>query len=121
MEPIKLLQPLQEAYVVLGFGAFILVIFIIVFIVLINRNLKLQDKLLDKYEKLSEGVDTLNGNDERFERLVNQLVEAVKELSTTNRIVADTVSKLDFYNKNFHKQLEKHDEKADKIIDKLNS
>lgn len=117
MEPIRLFKTLQEAQMALGFAGFILVVFIFVFIILVYRVLKIQDKLTEKYEDISKGVNELGGNDDRFERLMNELITAVKELSSTNRIVAETVSKLDFYNKDLRKKLEKHDEKAEKILE----
>lgn len=58
-------------------------------------------------------------NDTDFKALVESLIESVKELSITNKIVADTVSRLDYYNKDLHRKLEKHDEKSDKILDAI--
>ena len=71
----------------------------------------------DVVDKLS----TLQINDNDFKVLMQGLTETVKELSTTNRIVADTVSKLDLYSKDLHKKLDKHDEKSDKILDEIRS
>lgn len=50
---------------------------------------------------------------------MDNLIQTVKELSTTNRIVANTVSKLDFFNKDLHKKVEKHDEKVDKKTERI--
>ena len=61
----------------------------------------------------------LQMNDTNFQNAMENLSEAVKELSTTNKIVADTVSKVDYYNRELHKKLDKHDDKADKILDEL--
>ncbi|MDU5324071.1 MAG: hypothetical protein E6149_05310 [Peptoniphilus harei] len=58
-------------------------------------------------------------NDTNFQNAMENLSEAVKELSTTNKIVADTVGKLDYFNRDINRKLEKHDEKCDKILDAL--
>ena len=69
--------------------------------------------------EIIQELRNLQLNDTKFQSAMENLSEAVKELSTTNKIVADTVSKVDYYNRELHRKLEKHDEKSDKILDEL--
>lgn len=107
-------KTIQELYLAIGVAGCIIVVFLVLFTYLVVASDKKRTQQMDDViNKLS----TLQINDNDFKVLMQGLTETVKELSTTNRIVADTVSRLDFYNKDLHKKLEKHDDKSDKILD----
>ncbi len=105
-------KTIQELYLALGVAGVIIVVFLALFIWLVTANNK---KTVEHIEQIVEKMSSLQKNDTEFEQLMKSLIEAVKELSTTNKIVAETVNKLDFYNKDLHNKLDKHDTKADKI------
>ena len=69
--------------------------------------------------EIIQELRNLQLNDTKFQSAMENLSEAVKELSTTNKIVADTVGKLDYFNRDISRKLEKHDDKADKILDEI--
>lgn len=109
-------KTIQELYLAVGVAGAIIVVFLAVFVWLLIRNDKARTEEL---RQIIEKLSTLQVNDSDFKSLMENLTETVKELSTTNRIVADTVNRLDFYNKDLHKKLEKHDCKTDKILEEL--
>ncbi len=107
-------KTIQELYLAIGVAGSIIVVFLALFTYLVVASDKKRTQQMDDVvDKLS----TLQINDNDFKVLMQGLTETVKELSTTNRIVADTVSRLDFYNKDLRKKLDKHDDKSDKILD----
>lgn len=107
-------KTIQELYLAVGVAGAIVVVFLALFTYLVvSSDKKRTQQMDDVVDKLS----TLQINDNDFKVLMQGLTETVKELSTTNRIVADTVSRLDFYNKDLRKKLDKHDDKSDKILD----
>lgn len=107
-------KTIQELYLAIGVAGSIIVVFLALFTYLVVASDKKRTQQMDDViNKLS----TLQINDNDFKILMQGLTETVKELSATNRIVAETVSRLDFYNKDLHKKLEKHDDKSDKILD----
>lgn len=107
-------KTIQELYLAIGVAGSIIVVFLALFTYLVvSSDKKRTQQMDDVVDKLS----TLQINDNDFKVLMQGLTETVKELSTTNRIVADTVSRLDFYNKDLRKKLDKHDDKSDKILD----
>lgn len=109
-------KTIEELYLAVGVAGAIIIVFLGLFTYLVVSSDKKRTQQMDAVvAKLS----ALQINDNDFKVLMENLSETVKELSTTNRIVADTVSRLDFYNKDLHKKLDKHDEKCDKILDKI--
>lgn len=107
-------KTIQELYLAIGVAGSIIVVFLALFTYLVvSSDKKRTQQMDDVVDKLS----TLQINDNDFKVLMQGLTETVKELSTTNRIVADTVSRLDFYNKDLRKKLDRHDDKSDKILD----
>lgn len=107
-------KTIQELYLAIGVAGSIIVVFLALFTYLVvSSDKKRTQQMDDVVDKLS----TLQINDNDFKVLMQGLTETVKELSTTNRIVADTVSRLDFYNKDLRKKLDKHDDKSDRILD----
>lgn len=107
-------KTIQELYLAIGVAGSIIVVFLALFTYLVvSSDKKRTQQMDDVVDKLS----TLQINDNDFKVLMQGLTETVKELSTTNRIVADTVSRLDFYNKDLRKKLDKHDDKSDKILE----
>lgn len=109
-------KTIQELYLAIGVAGSIIVVFLALFTYLVVASDKKRTQQMDDVvDKLS----TLQINDNDFKVLMQGLTETVKELSTTNRIVADTVSKLDFYSKDLHKKLDKHDEKSEKILEEI--
>lgn len=109
-------KTIQELYLAIGVAGAIVVVFLALFTYLVvSSDKKRTQQMDDVVDKLS----TLQINDNDFKVLMQGLTETVKELSTTNRIVADTVSRLDFYNKDLRKKLDKHDDKSDRILDAM--
>lgn len=109
-------KTIQELYLAIGVAGSIIVVFLGLFTYLVISNDSKRTKQIDE---LIKQIGTLQLNDTDFKSLIQSLTESVKELATTNRVVADTVNRLDFYNKDLIRKLEKHDEKSDKIFDEL--
>ncbi|MDK7722467.1 hypothetical protein QP555_05520 [Peptoniphilus lacrimalis] len=109
-------KTIEELYLAVGVAGSIIVVFLGLFTYLVISNDRKRTKQIDD---LIKSIGTLQMNDTDFKALVESLIESVKELSITNKIVADTVSRLDYYNKDLHHKLEKHDEKSDKILDAI--
>lgn len=109
-------KTIQELYLAVGAAGAIIVIFLGLFTYLVISNDKRRTKQIDD---LISKVGMLQMNDTDFKGLIEGLTESVKELSVTNRVVADTVNRLDYYNKDLHRKLEKHDEKSDRILDEV--
>lgn len=109
-------KTIQELYLAVGVAGAIIVVFLGVFVYTIVQNDK--RRTIEMNEIIKE-LKKLQLNDTNFQNAIENLSEAVKELSTTNKIVADTVGKLDYFNRDINRKLEKHDDKADKILDEL--
>ena len=109
-------KTIEELYLAVGVAGSIIVVFLGLFTDLVISNDKKRTKQIDD---LIKSIGTLQMNDTDFKTLVESLIESVKELSITNKIVADTVNRLDYYNKDLHNKLDKHDDKADKILDEI--
>lgn len=107
-------KTIQELYLAVGVAGAIIVVFLGLFTYLVITN---DRRRTEQINNIIERVGTLQINDTDFKGLIENLTETVKEVSTTNRIVAGTVNRLDYYNKDLHRKLEKHDEKSDKILD----
>lgn len=131
-------KTIQELYLAVGVAGCIVVVFLALFTYLVIASEKKRSEQMDKLvianeekrdeqmekqseqmEKLVDKLSDLQTNDVDFKNLMQGLTETVKELSTTNRIVADTVSRLDFYNKDLHKKLDRHDAKSERILDEI--
>lgn len=109
-------KTIQELYLSVGVAGAIIIVFLGLFTYLVISNDK---KRTEQINSIIERIGTLQINDTDFKSLIENLTETVKEVSTTNRIVADTVNRLDYYNKDLHKKLEKHDDRVEKILDEL--
>lgn len=109
-------KTIQELYLAVGVAGAIIIVFLGVFVYTIVQNDKRRSR---EMAEIIQELRNLQLNDTKFQSAMENLSEAVKELSTTNKIVADTVSKVDYYNRELHRKLEKHDEKSDKILDEL--
>ena len=109
-------KTIEELYLAVGVAGAIIVVFLGVFVYTIVQNDKRRSQ---EMTEIIRELRNLQINDTNFQNAMENLSEAVKELSTTNKIVADTVSKVDYYNRELHKKLDKHDEKSDKILDEL--
>lgn len=109
-------KTIQELYLAVGVAGAIIIVFLGLFTYLVIANDK---KRTEQINSIIDRIGTLQINDTDFKSLIENLTETVKEVSTTNRIVADTVNRLDYYNKDLHKKLEKHDDKVEKILDEL--
>ena len=94
----------------------IIVVFLAIFVYLIIQN---NNKTMKQIDEIVSKVVSLENNDHRFEEVIEGLTSAVKEVATTNRIMADTLNKLYFYNKELHKKIERHDEKSEKIYNEV--
>lgn len=109
-------KTIEELYLAVGVAGAIIIVFLGLFTYLVISNDK---KRTEQINSIIERIGTLQINDTDFKSLIENLTETVKEVSTTNRIVADTVNRLDYYNKDLHKKLEKHDDRVEKILDEL--
>lgn len=109
-------KTIQELYTSLGVAGAIIVVFLGVFVYTIVQNDKRRSR---EMSEIIKELRSLQMNDTNFQNAMENLSAAVKELSTTNKIVADTVGKLDYFNRDINRKLEKHDEKCDKILDSL--
>lgn len=109
-------KTIEELYLAVGVAGAIIIVFLGLFTYLVIANDK---KRTEQINSIIDRIGTLQINDTDFKSLIENLTETVKEVSTTNRIVADTVNRLDYYNKDLHKKLEKHDDKVEKILDEL--
>lgn len=109
-------KSIEELYLAVGVAGAIIVVFLGLFTYLVIANDK---KRTEQINSIIDRIGTLQINDTDFKSLIENLTETVKEVSTTNRIVADTVNRLDYYNKDLHRKLEKHDDKVDKILDEI--
>lgn len=118
-------KTIEELYTSLGVAGAIIVVFLGIFVYTIIQNDKRRNNEIMQNDKrrnneINNIVDKLGAlqiNDTNFQNAMNNLSEAIKELSATNKIVADTVSRLDYYNKDLNRKLDRHDEKCDKILD----
>ena len=109
-------KTIEELYLAVGVAGAIIIVFLGVFVYSIVQNDKRRS------QEMKEITDTLKQlilDNQLLNTAIDKLSEATKEVATTNRIVADTVSKVDYYNRELHKKLDKHDEKSDKILDEL--
>lgn len=109
-------KTIQELYLAVGVAGAIIIVFLGLFTYLVIANDK---KRTEQINSIIDRIGTLQINDTDFKSLIENLTETVKEVSTTNRIVADTVNRLDYYNKDLHRKLEKHDDKVDRILDEI--
>lgn len=109
-------KTIQELYTSLGVAGAIIVVFLGVFVYTIVQNDKRRSR---EMTEIIKELRNLQMNDTNFQNTIENLSEAVKELSKTNKIVADTVGKLDYFDRDINRKLEKHDEKCDKILDSL--
>jgi uncharacterized protein YlxW (UPF0749 family) len=109
-------KTIEELYLAVGVAGAIIIVFLGVFVYTIVQNDKRRSQ---EMTEIIRELRNLQMNDTNFQNAMENLSEAVKELSTTNKIVADTVSKVDYYNRELHKKLDKHDEKSEKILDEL--
>lgn len=109
-------KTIEELYLAVGVAGAIIVVFLGVFVYTIVQNDKRRSR---EMAEIIQALRNLQLNDTKFQSAMENLSEAVKELSATNKIVADTVGKLDYFNRDINRKLEKHDDKADKILDEL--
>lgn len=109
-------KTIEELYLAVGVAGAIIIVFLGLFTYLVIANDK---KRTEQINSIIDRIGTLQINDTDFKSLIENLTETVKEVSTTNRIVADTVNRLDYYNKDLHRKLEKHDDKVDRILDEM--
>lgn len=109
-------KSIEELYLAVGVAGAIIIVFLGVFVYTIVQNDKKRSR---EMAEIIQELRNLQLNDTKFQSAMENLSEAVKELSATNKIVADTVGKLDYFNRDINRKLEKHDDKADKILDEL--
>ena len=109
-------KTIEELYLAVGVAGAIIIVFLGVFVYTIVQNDKRRSR---EMAEIIQELRNLQLNDTKFQSAMENLSEAVKELSATNKIVADTVGKLDYFNRDINRKLEKHDDKAEKILDEL--
>lgn len=109
-------KTIEELYLAVGVAGAIIIVFLALFTYLVISNDK---KRTEQINNIVDRIGTLQINDTDFKSLVENLTETVKEMSKTNLAVADIVNRLDYYNKDSHKKLDKLDLKTDKILENL--
>ena len=105
-------KTIGELYLALGVAGVIIVVFLGIFVYLIYNN---NQNTISQMKKIVEDTKNLQANDSRFENLVLALTEVTKELANTVDKMSDTLIKVDYYNKDLNKKLEKHDSRAEKM------
>ena len=111
-------KTIGELYLALGVAGVIIVVFLGIFVYMIVNNYKYT---IDKMEELVKETKHLQLNDNRFENLVLALTDVTKELANTVDKMSDTLIKVDYYNKNLSRNLEKHDDRVVKISEDINT
>lgn len=109
-------KTIEELYLAVGVAGAIIVVFLGIFVYMIVQSDKRRS------QEMKEITDTLKQlilDNQLLNTAIDKLSEATKEVATTNRIVAETVNKVDYYNRELHKKLDKHDDKVEKILDEL--
>lgn len=109
-------KTIQELYLAVGVAGAIIIVFLGVFVYTIVQNDKRRS------QEMKEITDTLKQlilDNQLLNTAIDKLSEATKEVATTNRIVAETVNKVDYYNRELHRKLDKHDDKVEKILDEI--
>ena len=111
-------KTIEELYLAIGVAGAIIVVFLGIFVYMIVNNNKYT---IGKMEDLVKETKNLQANDNRFETLVLALTDVTKELANTVDKMSDTLIKVDYYNKNLSRDLEKHDNRAVKISEDINA
>ena len=111
-------KTIEELYLAIGVAGAIIVVFLGIFVYLIVSNNKYT---ISQMEDLVKETKNLQLNDNRFENLVLALTDVTKELANTVDKMSDTLIKVDYYNKNLFRNLEKHDDRAVKISEDINA
>ena len=111
-------KTIEELYLAIGVAGAIIVVFLGIFVYMIVNNNKYT---IGKMEDLVKETKNLQANDNRFETLVLALTDVTKELANTVDKMSDTLIKVDYYNKNLSRNLEKHDDRAIKISEDINA
>ena len=111
-------KTIEELYLAIGVAGAIIVVFLGIFVYLIVSNNKYT---ISQMEDLVKETKNLQLNDNRFENLVLALTDVTKELANTVDKISDTLIKVDYYNKNLFRNLEKHDDRAVKISEDINA
>lgn len=111
-------KTIEELYLAIGVAGAIIVVFLGIFVYMIVSNNKYT---ISQMEGLVKETKNLQLNDNRFENLVLALTDVTKELANTVDKMSDTLIKVDYYNKNLFRNLEKHDDRAVKISEDINA
>lgn len=106
-----------------GAASVILAIFLRQFIKMLDDKEKMADErnkeMLNKIEGLVASLDNLYINNNKMESLMMSLSDSVKQLSEATKTVASTIDRIDIYNRELARKVEKHDERAEKLHEKL--
>ena len=111
-------KTIEELYLAIGVAGAIIVVFLGIFVYLIVSNNKYT---ISQMEDLVKETKNLQLNDNRFENLVLALTDVTKELANTVDKMSDTLIKVDYYNKNLFRNLEKHDDRVVKMSEDINA
>ena len=111
-------KTIEELYLAIGVAGAIIVVFLGIFVYLIVSNNKYT---ISQMEDLVKETKNLQLNDNRFENLVLALTDVTKELANTVDKMSDTLIKVDYYNKNLSRNLEKHDDRVVKMSEDINA
>lgn len=109
-------KTIEELYLAVGVAGAIIVVFLGVFVYTIVQSDKRRNQ---EMRDITESLRRLILDNQLLNTAIDKLSEATKEVASTNRIVAETVSKVDYYNRELHRKMDRHDEKSDKILEEI--
>lgn len=117
------MEEITELIFKYGAASVILAIFLRQFIKMLDEKEKMADErnkeMLNKIEGLVASLDNLYLNNNKMEALMVSLSDSVKQLSEATKTVASTIDRIDIYNRELARKVEKHDARAEKLHDKL--
>lgn len=109
-------KTIEELYLAVGVAGAIIVVFLGIFVYTIVQSDKRRNQ---EMRDITESLKKLILDSQLLNTAIDKLSEATKEVASTNRIVAETVNKVDYYNRELHRKMDRHDEKSDKILEEI--
>lgn len=109
-------KTIEELYLAVGVAGAIIVVFLGIFVYTIVQSDKRRNQ---EMRDITESLKKLILDSQLLNTAIDKLSEATKEVASTNRIVAETVNKVDYYNRELHRKMDRHDEKSDRILEEI--
>ena len=117
------MEEITELIFKYGAASVILAIFLRQFIKMLDEKEKMADErnkeMLNKIEGLVTSLDNLYLNNNKMEALMVSLSDSVKQLSEATKTVASTIDRIDIYNRELARKVEKHDVSTNARVEKL--